>query len=121
MWPQNYCDSCQKESNGDPLRGGSVEGLRASARELANHNMSPKRDEREVKRDERYKPKRSRPQPLCGRNKGDGADDKQNNQRDADANQAERAELPQAGQLTDASICRVSFHRRRSKTPNEKS
>src|SRR6266571_8202867 len=103
MWPQNYCDGGQKERNGDPLRRGSVKGLRTGARELTNDDMSPKRDDREVKCDQSGKPRRSRAQPQCGRNKGDGADDKQGNQRDADANETEGAELPQAGQFANAS------------------
>src|SRR2546426_869919 len=107
MWPQNYCDGGQKERNGDPLRRGSVEGLRTSARELTNDDVSPKRDNREIKGDESGKPRRSQTQPQCRWNKGDSADDKQSNQRDADANQADRAELFQARQLADASMCRV--------------
>ena len=121
MWPQNYCDGGQKERNGNPLRRRSVKSLGTGAGELTNNDVSPNRDDREVKCDESCKPRRSRAQPQCGRNKGDGADDEQGNQRDADADETEGAELSQAGQLAGASMCRIRFHGRRSKSPNEKS
>ena len=103
--PENYDNNDAGESNGNPLRRRSVEGLRTVMSELMNDDLSPKRDYRKVKGNDSGNDKCSCSPPQCGRNKIGGADGKTKHYRKTDANEAEPAELLQTRQLTNASTC----------------